>query len=107
MKHADWLELMLFPPEWSDWQLIPTELAAVQLGGFRPEHQGAPEHDRHGAFQWWLSRNPDPEILVQLARLTWLDPDQPLGLYVRECIAKQPGCNVEVADALGTPYQRA
>jgi len=107
MKHVDWLKLMQFPPEWLGWQLIPTELAAIQLAGYDPEHEGAPEHDRHGAFQWWLKRNPSPETLVQLARLSWLDPDQPMALYVRECITKQPGCNTEVTDALSIPYRRA
>ena len=106
MTHADWLKLMQFPPEWMAWQLIPAELATVQLASYEPGHEGAPEHDRHGAFQWWLKREPTPEVLVHLAQLSWLDPDQPMGGYVRECIAKQPGCNTEVRRAISSPYQR-
>ncbi len=107
MTHTDWLKLMQFPREWTVWQLIPAELAAVQLSGYERGHEQAPEHDRHGAFQWWLKRSPSSEVLVQLAQLSWLDPDQPMAQYVRECIAKQSACNAEVRQALGTPYKRA
>jgi hypothetical protein len=107
MTHTEWLDLMQFPPEWAAWQLIPSELAAAQLAGFEPGHEEASEHDRHGAFQWWLKRQPRPEVLVQLAQLSWLDPDPLMAKYVRECISQQPGCNAAVAHALGVPYQRA
>ena len=107
MTHTDWLKLMQFPPEWEAWHLIPNELAAIQLAGFEPEHAGAPEHDRHGSFRWWLKREPSSDVLVQLVQLSWLDPDQPMAQYVRECIAKQPNCNAAVTSALGSPYQRA
>ncbi len=107
MTHSDWLKLMQFPPEWTAWNLIPSELATMQLSGYEPGHEGASEHDRHGAFQWWLKQHPRPEVLVQLARLSWLDPDQPMAQYVRECIAKQSGKNAEVGNALATSYQRA
>ena len=107
MTHTDWLELMQFPPEWAAWNLVPAELATVQMAGYQPGHEEASEHDRHGAFQWWLTQQPSPEVLVQLARLSWLDPDPPMAQYVRDCIAKQSSYNAEVEDALATPYQRA
>lgn len=107
MNHDAWLELMRFPPEWVAWHMIPEALAAIQLAGYEPGHEDASEHDRHGAFQWWLKQQPAPEILVQLARLSWLDPDPLMARHVRDCIARQSGDNAEVRDALATPYQRA
>ena len=107
MNHVAWLELMQFPPEWLAWHLLPEELAAIQLAGYEPGHEDASEHDRHGAFQWWLKSDPEPEVLIQLAKLSWLDPDAPMGGYVRKCIGEMPSCNSEVRDALNAPYQRA
>src|SRR5687768_10739189 len=106
MTHAEWLELMQFPPEWVAWQLIPPELAAIQIAGYEHGHENASEHDRHGAFQWWLKREPAAEVLVHLAQLSWLDPDPPMGGYVRDCIARQPNCNAEVLRAINSPYRR-
>lgn len=106
MTHSDWLKLMQFPPEWTAWNLIPFALATEQLSGYEPGHEAASEHDRHGAFQWWLRQQPGPDVLVRLAQLSWLDPDPPMGQYVRDCIARQSGNNAEVAHALATPYQR-
>ena len=95
---------MQFPPEWVDWGLIPPELAELQLSRYEPGHEQGSEHDRHGAFQWWLNRNPSEAVLIQLARLTWLDPDEPMGAYVRECIAAIGGPSPELAAALKEPY---
>ncbi len=106
MNHSDWLKLMQFPPEWTAWCLIPSELAGLQLSGYESGHEGASEHDRHGAFQWWLKQNPSLEVLVQLTQLSWLDPDQLMAQYVRDCIAMQAGNSAVVRDALATRYQR-
>jgi hypothetical protein len=107
MNHADWLELMRFPPEWMAWHMIPEALATIQLAGYEPGHEDASEHDRHGAFQWWLKRESDPETLIRLVKLSWLDPDVLMGRSVRKCIAELPNCNSEVRIALDTPYRRA
>lgn len=106
MTHADWLNIMRFPPEWVEWGLIPDELAAIQLAGYAQGHEDGSEHDRHGAFQWWLKRDPSPAILILLARLTWLDPDQRMAGSVRKCIAKHHHCSAEIHHALATPYTR-
>ena len=106
MTHGDWLERMQFPREWMTWRLVPAELAAVQLSGYQPGDEAASSHDRHGAFQWWLRQMPGPEVLVQLARLSWLDPDQGMGGYVRRLIAEQAGIDDQVARALATPFRR-
>ncbi len=107
MDHETWLRLMKFPPEWKSWEMIPDELAAIQLNGYTPGDENSPEHDRHGAFQWWLKVAPASETLLKLVRLSWLDPDEPMAGYVRECITKQPHCNTEVLAAIDSPYRRA
>lgn len=105
MTHQRWLELMRFPKQWSEWGLIPEELAVLQVAGYAPGHEASPEHGRHGAFQWWLRRQPPKEMLIQLARLTWLDPDPQMGAYVRDCISVQSGGDRDVEDALVHAYE--
>lgn len=104
MTHTEWLQLMQFPAEWTAWGLIPAELAEMQLARYEPGHEQSPEHDRHGAFQWWLARHPVQDTLVKLARLTWLDPDEPMGAYVRERISDLGVPSEELVSALQEPY---
>lgn len=106
MTYAEWLKLMQFPVEWQEWGLLPSELQAEQLARYEPGHESAPEHDRHGAFQWWLRGNPGPEVLAKLARLSWLDPDPTMAAYVRESIARHTQCSQAVLDLLAIPYAR-
>ena len=103
MTHAEWLRLMGFPSEWTAWDMIPDELAECQLNGYEPGHEDASEHDRHGAFQWWLEREPDADVLAKLARLSWLDPDPLLARSVRQSIATQSHCGDIVRAALRAP----
>ena len=103
MTHAEWLQLMGFPSEWTTWDMIPAELAECQLNGYEPGHEDASEHDRLAAFQWWLEREPDADVLVKLARLSWLDPDPLMARSVRQSISKQPRCDASVAEALRAP----
>jgi hypothetical protein len=103
MTHAEWLQLMRFPSEWMAWGMIPDELASIQLSRHEPGHEDASEHDRHGAFQWWLRREPSAEVLVKLARLSWLDPDLLMGRGVRRFISSQPNCDDTVQEALRSP----
>lgn len=104
MTHREWLELMKFPSQWLVWDLIPTQLAELQLARYEIGNEQGSEHDRHGAFQWWLQREPSEAVLIKLARLTWLDPDEPMGGYVRECIAALGKPGPELAAALKERY---
>ena len=106
MTLDQYLALMQFPAEWQLWKLLPVEFAQQQMALYRAGDEAAPEHDRHGVFQWWLRREPMPDVLIQLACLSWLDPDPLMGRHVRECISAQPNCNAEVRYALSTPYER-
>ena len=107
MDQDTYLNLMRFPPEWLQWQMLPESFVASQSVLYQPGHESASEHDRHGVFQWWLRQNATPDVLVNLARLTWLDPDQTMAQTVRDHIALQSGFNSEVGHALSNPYKRA
>jgi len=95
---------MKFPKQWSEWELLPDELKAIQLNGYESGHENAPEHDRHGAFQWWLKRDVPKVTVIRLAHLTWLDPDPLMGGYVRECMAKKFAEDEDIQNAILTPY---
>ena len=100
MNRSEYLRLMQFPAEWEQLGLVPDEWLEGALGSYKKGHEDGSEHDRHGAFQWWLRRSPSKGILLKLAALSWLDPDQPMAGYVRECISQSSACDAEVANAL-------
>jgi hypothetical protein len=107
MDRQSYLNLMQFPPEWQDWNMLPFDLVDAQRAGYEAGHEHGSEHDRHSVFQWWLKQGAGTELLILLAHLTWLDPDQVMAGYVRDCIAKQPQFNSTVAAAIATSYHRA
>lgn len=107
MDRQSYLDLMQFPPEWQEWGMLPIEFVDAQRAEYKASHEQGSEHDRHGVFQWWLKQGLSVEQLIRLSHLTWLDPDQTMAGYVRECIAKRPQLNPVVAAALTTPYHRA
>lgn len=84
MTTEEFLLLMRFPPEWRKWGMYPDDLAAEQREGYQPGHENAPEHDRNGAFHWWIRRNPDAQQISLLIKLAFLDPDRVMGDNVLE-----------------------
>lgn len=66
--------------------MYPDELFEWQISGYRPGHENGSEHDRNGAFHWWLKRSPTQDELDKLLRLAALDPDPLLGNDVRKYI---------------------
>ena len=88
MTHEDFMLLMQFPVEWSEWGMIPDELACVQLENYEEGHENSPEHDRNGAFHWWLKRNPSKAQVSKLLKLSRLDPDQLMAQDARKYIRK-------------------
>jgi hypothetical protein len=104
MDQGTYLTLMQFPPEWLSWQMLPVDFLAEQASRYETGHEEASEHDRHGAFQWWLRQQPDADVLVKLVNLTWLDPDQSMAGSVRRCIEQQLHHNADVGHALRNPY---
>lgn len=99
MTRAEFLKLMRFPKEWDTWGMYPDELFQAQVQLYKPGDERGAEHDRNGAFHWWLKRDPSKEQLLNLARLTGLDDDQLMAEDVRRYIrkAKQYGPDIEEA----------
>ena len=79
MTKSEFLKLMRFPTEWESLGMYPDELFAGQLAIYKPGDEQGAEHDRNGAFHWWLRRKPSEEELEALYRLASLDPDPLLG----------------------------
>ena len=55
-----------------------------QIDGYEPGHENGAEHDRNGAFHWWLKRQPSKSELQLLIRLAAIDPDP----FIREDICR-------------------
>jgi hypothetical protein len=100
MKKEEYLKLMRFPNEWLDWGMYPDQLFQLQVSGYETGHEDGSEHDRNGAFHWWLKQNPSAEKLILLAKLTLIDPDPLMGQDVRSYIAKSEHCNESVNQVL-------
>jgi hypothetical protein len=86
MNKTEFLVLMKFPLEWEQWDLYPDELFEAQLGLYRPGDEAGSEHDRNGAFHWWLKRHPNLDTLNKLALLADKDPDQVMAEDARKYI---------------------
>ncbi|MEO1034301.1 MAG: ankyrin repeat domain-containing protein [Pseudomonadota bacterium] len=87
MDRTEYLRLMPFPKEWETWEMIPEEWLSGAMQSYEPGMEIASEHDRHGAFQWWLKTGPSEDQLLKLAQLANLDPDLPMAQSVRDSIA--------------------
>lgn len=86
MNKEQFLKLMHFPVEWNSYGMYPDSLFQEQLRGYQPGHEDGAEHDRNGAFHWWLRKNPTKEQLMKLTELTFLDPDPMMASDVRRYI---------------------
>lgn len=97
MNKTEFLQLMGFPHEWLSSGMYVDDLFAWQLAGYVPGHEEGAEHDRNGAFHWWLRKNPDKPHLSRLLHLAASDPDPLLGLDVLSYIEKSPQYDDELA----------
>jgi len=93
----EFLILMRFPPEWEALGMYPDDLFSWQMSGYVPGHEQGAEHDRNGAFHWWLRRHPSKSQLMNLFRLAALDPDPTLGNDVRQYFRRAKSFDAEVA----------
>lgn len=95
MTKREFLNLMSFPKEWDSLGMYPDELFQWQVSQYQVGHEDASEHDRNGAFHWWLKRNPTRSQLEQLLKLAILDPDAHLRAdvvrYIRAAAAFDAG----------------
>jgi len=88
MSKLEFLRLMKFPREWVDLDMYPDELFNIQAPRYQPGHELGAEHDRNGAFHWWLHREPTKSHLRYLLMLASLDPDPLLGQDLRQYIRR-------------------
>ncbi len=96
MDKSEFLKLMNFPADWLTLEMYPDELSVMQSNGYVPGHENGSEHDRNGAFHWWLKREPSKVQLIKLVSLTRVDPDQHMAEDVRMRIGKAKHCDDEV-----------
>ncbi len=97
MTLDDYLRLMHFPPEWQEFGMLPSSAwISEAIGTYEPGNENASEHDRNGAFHYWLKQCPSKEQLRILVRLSFLDPDQVMADDVRRYIAEAGTCDDEI-----------
>lgn len=88
MNNDKYFKLMDFPREWLTLGMYPDELAVIQVSGYQPGNERASEHDRCGAFHWWLRQEPSEQQLKYLMNLASIDPDRLMGDDVKKYIRK-------------------
>jgi hypothetical protein len=105
MKKPEFLNLMGYPPEWLDWDMYPDELFEKQLPMYREGDERGAEHDRNGAFHWWLKQGMTADQLRNLVLLTFKDPDPIMAQDVRKRIQSRNDLPQDVKELLATPRQ--
>jgi hypothetical protein len=100
MNKSEFLNLLDYPIEWLEWEMYPDELFEEQLWKYRKGDESGSEHDRNGAFHWWLKRDPTADQLRKLVLLTFTDPDPFVGADVRKYIAARDDLSQEVRNLL-------
>jgi hypothetical protein len=86
MNKSEFLSLMGYPPEWLEWSMYSDELFEKQLQVYREGDEHGAEHDRNGAFHWWLKQTITADQLKKLVLLTFKDPDALMAADVRKHI---------------------
>jgi hypothetical protein len=86
MNKSEFLSLMAYPAEWLEWNMYPDELLEKQLHMYREGDERGAEHDRNGAFHWWLKQRITADQLKKLVLLTFKDPDPIMAQDVRKHI---------------------
>lgn len=97
LTKQEFLRLMRFPDEWMARDMYPDELFEWQVSGYRHGHENGAEHDRNGAFHWWLRNKLTREQLENLLYLAACDPDPLLGNDLRQYISQHPAFDTELA----------
>ena len=81
--------------------MLPDIVLENQMNEYEPGHENSPEHNRNGAFQFWLSGETSEEQLIKLVRLSKLDPEEIMCRYIREKdIPKCAAYSERVADEI-------
>lgn len=97
MRKDVFVQLMKYPEQWLQWGMLPDELLRVQMADDSPGSEQAAEHYRNGAFHFWLRTAPNKDILLTLARLSFLEPDQLMAQeWRKDLLAKAESADEEV-----------
>lgn len=88
MNKSEFLKLMNFPKEWVEWDMYPDELAEIQMKDYKKGNEDSSEHDRFGAFNWWIAYADNEEQLIKLFKLSILEPDKLMADSVRQRMKK-------------------
>jgi len=99
MNKEEFLILMNFPTEWQEFNMYPDELSKIQISGYKPGNENASEHDRCGAFHWWLKQEPTEAQLITLMKLAYLDPEPLMGEDIKNYIRKSKNYTIAVEKA--------
>jgi hypothetical protein len=100
MDKSEFLKRMAFPAEWAEWDMYPDNLWEKQLHMYLDGDERGAEHDRNGAFHWWLKQNITADQLKKLALLTFKDPDPIMAADVRKHIESRNDLSEDVRDLL-------
>ena len=96
MSKSEFLKLMGYPIEWLEWDMYPDDLFSKQLELYRAGDEQGSEHDRNGAFHWWLKRKLSLSQWKSLVLLTFKDPDPVMAADVRKHIQHRSDLPSEV-----------
>ncbi|SCM51376.1 hypothetical protein BN1044_00838 [Hafnia alvei] len=105
MEKKEFLSLMKFPDEWTELDMYPDELFTGQLKLYKSDNDSdGSEHYRNGAFHWWIKINPSNLFLLNLVKLSFLDPDQLMAEDIRSYIIKQINYDEKVEGMMKEMY---
>ena len=101
MTRNEFIQLMQYPREWREWDMLPDKLLDAQMAEYQPGNEQNAGRYRNAAFHFWLQQRPGKAILLKLIRLSYLDPD-PLASYAfrTEHLAHVENADEDVAQAL-------
>ena len=93
-------ELLEFPKEWLAWEMYPDELFERHKNQFQPGNESDSDNERNEVFHYWLAKELTEDQLIQLARLSLLDPDSLMVEKVQDHIQKHKSCTPKVKELL-------
>jgi len=93
-------ELLHFPKEWLEWRMYPDEMFLAHRKEFQPGDESGSENNRNRTFHYWLSSELTEEQLIQLVKLSLLDPDPLMAENVRNHIKKHKNCTPNIKKLL-------
>ena len=88
---------MNYPREWITSEMLTDALYEGQIARYKWGDERGAEHDRNGAFHWWLGQSPTRTQLKTLLRLSYLDPDQWMAADARRYLRSQANFDSRLA----------